>query len=196
MTSVFWQEGHRLRRLARWGAIGTVALLGVAVLWFNHVREPTADPVPSAATASAATLTEYAAKLSGFESTAGFGAVVADHAGSSVTVYWKGQPPAPVSEAVASAPAGIHAILRPCAYSADELAAAAGRIWKQSPATIRSRLAVVEPTVDRSGLVVHVTGDQHLDEAAIGVLAGVPTQVQYGATKPQPLNYPAPTGTP
>jgi hypothetical protein len=183
MTTVSGR-GRALNGLAKAAAIAAVLIVGVAVFAHSRGGEKQPEPVSSSTEVSTQALQDYAERLSAYSTSPGYGDVSIDHAASAVTMYWKGTAPADVSKIVANPPAGIHAALRPADFSNAELVDAQHRVLEGSEPAVRIRIADVEATADRSGLIVNLTGQGRVSAADLESVAQVPVRVQYGASKP------------
>lgn len=178
------ERGNALSVLVKVGVLVAVVAVGVTAFALSRGGDKPTRPVAASAAASTSVLQDYAERLTAYSTAPGYGDVSIDNATDTVTVYWKGAPPAAVTQVVSDAPAGIHVVVRPSAFSTAELTDAQNRVLEQAQPAVRQRVADVEAAADRSGLVVNLTGTDTVSVKDLENVAGVPVNVQYGASKP------------
>jgi hypothetical protein len=140
--------------------------------------DPTSSPVPLG---SADEVREMADRLSLYKEV-GFGKVTVDLDAREVRVYWKGEPPRRVREAVGDPASRVRVVLVPVDYSEVELLAAARKVMTFSRLQLGVRVSRVSQAPDLSGLVVAVPSadfpgtdaERELLRATFEQIAGVP----------------------
>lgn len=111
--------------------------------------------------------------LAAYSDIAGFGKVAADYDSATVTIYWKGAPPAAVAATTGTTPQGVRVILAEADYSQAELTSAGTRVMDHAREVFGPGVVTaVVPNRDLSGLVVEATSS--LDLSQLSGLEAVP----------------------
>jgi len=142
-------------------------------------------PTPLPNLASKDEVRAVADPLAGLYDRAGFGRVSLDFSTREVQVWWKGTPPAEVSEASGVNADGVRVVVIQATYSDHELRAAAQRVADAAGA-LDVRINTIGQTQNLSGLVVYVDEMdlRHHDSQALSAqlsgLAQVPVSLVVG----------------
>lgn len=128
---------------------------------------------------SRAVVDRVAARASSHESERGFADVAVDYQRSTVTIWWKGEPPPEVADLVGSQPGGVTVALRDARFDESDLAIAAKRLLRApTKALDGAQVTAVENKPDLGGITVSVVRPWNGDAAALVHVADVPVTVR------------------
>lgn len=184
----------RSRRLVVPAVAGLAILLtGGVVAMLVSSQHDRPDSVVAASTEGRATITapapnavdvdRTADRVAVFSDRPGFGKTVVDYNAGTVTVFWKGQPPAEVMEVARRGDNGVNVVLAAAQYSAEELTAAGKAAMLSDPKTVVAATA----SPDMSGLVVDVLRTWTGSAESLRQAAGVPVTVRIVEERPVDL---------
>jgi hypothetical protein len=195
-------KSHPGLLVAAAAAIAGIAVLGSTIALLNSGPPEKNDPdTPAAASdgpestpptprpelASRDQVRAVANRLNLYEEP-GYGKVAIDFKTSEVRVYWKGTPPAEITDAVQLQPDGVIVSLIAVEYSANELEVAGNKVFADARKPGRVPITHVQPQDDLSGIRVGIAPeDMPADPEPLRlqleeVTGGVPVTIEEGSS--------------